>query len=396
MIPKSSSRIRQEPARPWENVHVSPQEELPGTGDLAASPQGGEQQESEHAFWQVLSMMRQLNRFKDPEIAPRESKHTVLDQVYGTQKPPKASAALPWSQRSPVDNLQPPVHVARPELQQSPEHTRFPARQRAPAHPVPDTRPAGPRSPMRPRSPDLDAGKDLTPPRPHVPARHSSPSQQRTRSPARTSRVPVPQTRPRAHTPTRPRAHAPSLPEPVRRPSCVHSEGSGDPLSSSGNYGHCVRISAVLVWSSNESGSEGYEAGTRRSGTQAKDGFAPLKRRRGVDFVVTSPREKLVPKRSARKAPSPSQSFSPSPVDEAFPSSGEYSEAAVSPSAPRGESPPRGGEPTRVEGTFRTSLLESFIPPRKEPEDSKMIPKSSLRIRQEPARPRENVHVSPQ
>ncbi|XP_068221848.1 uncharacterized protein [Palaemon carinicauda] len=41
--------------------------------------------------------MRQLNKFKDPETAPPEGKDTVLDQVYGTQKPPKSSAALPWS-----------------------------------------------------------------------------------------------------------------------------------------------------------------------------------------------------------------------------------------------------------------------------------------------------------
>ncbi|XP_068221846.1 serine/arginine repetitive matrix protein 1-like isoform X1 [Palaemon carinicauda] len=37
---------------------------------------------------------------------------------------------------------------------------------------------------------------------------------------------------------------------------------------------------------------------------------SPLKRRRGVDFMMTSPREKLAPKRSVRKAPSP--------VDEVF------------------------------------------------------------------------------
>ncbi|XP_068250663.1 serine/arginine repetitive matrix protein 1-like [Palaemon carinicauda] len=37
-IPKSSARIRQEPVRPSEDVHESPQEEPMGTGDFVASP----------------------------------------------------------------------------------------------------------------------------------------------------------------------------------------------------------------------------------------------------------------------------------------------------------------------------------------------------------------------
>ncbi|XP_068219759.1 neurofilament heavy polypeptide-like [Palaemon carinicauda] len=97
MVPKSSSRIRPEPAQPAENVHKSPQEEPSGMGDFAASPSGGEPQELEHGFWQVLTLMRNLNGFEDPEIPPREGKDTVLDRVFGTRKPPKASAALPWS-----------------------------------------------------------------------------------------------------------------------------------------------------------------------------------------------------------------------------------------------------------------------------------------------------------
>ncbi|XP_068200849.1 serine/arginine repetitive matrix protein 1-like [Palaemon carinicauda] len=69
-LPKSSARIRQEPARLSENVHEFPQEEPLGTGDFAASPSGGELQESEHAFWQVLTLMRNLKGFPDPEIPP--------------------------------------------------------------------------------------------------------------------------------------------------------------------------------------------------------------------------------------------------------------------------------------------------------------------------------------
>ncbi|XP_068217807.1 uncharacterized protein DKFZp434B061-like [Palaemon carinicauda] len=61
-------------------------------------------------------------------------------------------------------------------------------------------------------------------------------------------------------------------------------------------------------------------------GLKPKAPSPPLKRRRGVDFAVTSPRVKLAPKRSVGKAPSSLQAFSPSPADELFPSSGESSE----------------------------------------------------------------------
>ncbi|XP_068201635.1 neurofilament heavy polypeptide-like [Palaemon carinicauda] len=70
MNPKSSSLIHQEPARPRENVHVSPQEELPGTGDLAASPQGGEQHESEHAFWGGLEPDEAAQQVQRPVDRP--------------------------------------------------------------------------------------------------------------------------------------------------------------------------------------------------------------------------------------------------------------------------------------------------------------------------------------
>ncbi|XP_068227905.1 serine/arginine repetitive matrix protein 1-like [Palaemon carinicauda] len=131
-------------------------------------------------------------------------------------------------------------------------------------------------------------------------------------------------------------------------------------------------------------------------GSIPKADSPPLKRKRGVDFVVTSPREKLAPKRSVRKDPSPAQSFSPSPVEEAFPSSGDSSEQMDSPTATRGDTPPRGGETSCAGSSFQSSLLESCIPPRREPKDSKTIPKSSSRIRQEPTVPRENVHDFPQ
>ncbi|XP_068232061.1 serine/arginine repetitive matrix protein 1-like [Palaemon carinicauda] len=97
-IPKSSARIRQEQPRAVEDTHVSPQEEPLGSGDFAASPSGGERQESEHAFWQVLSLMRSLNGIPDPEVPPRDGQDTVLDRIFGTHKPSRASAALPWSQ----------------------------------------------------------------------------------------------------------------------------------------------------------------------------------------------------------------------------------------------------------------------------------------------------------
>ncbi|XP_068233446.1 serine/arginine repetitive matrix protein 1-like [Palaemon carinicauda] len=88
-VPKSSSRIRQKPAIPREDIHVSPQEDLLGMGDLAASPPKGEHSDSEHAFWQVLGLMRELNKIKDPETAPHEGKDSVLDEVFGVQKPPR-------------------------------------------------------------------------------------------------------------------------------------------------------------------------------------------------------------------------------------------------------------------------------------------------------------------
>ncbi|XP_068240107.1 uncharacterized protein [Palaemon carinicauda] len=63
-----------------------------------------------------------------------------------------------------------------------------------------------------------------------------------------------------------------------------------------------------------------------------------------------------------------------------------------------GETPPQVGESSHAgaEKSPQTSLLESCIPPRREPKDSKTVPKSSSRIRPELARPQENVHVSPQ
>ncbi|XP_068244074.1 proline-rich protein 36-like [Palaemon carinicauda] len=96
-VPKSSSRLRPDPAKHLENVHESPQEEPLGTGDFAASPSGGELQESEHAFWQVLTLMRNLNGFADPEIPLVRAKTRSWTESLGL-KTPKGSAALPWSQ----------------------------------------------------------------------------------------------------------------------------------------------------------------------------------------------------------------------------------------------------------------------------------------------------------
>ncbi|XP_068232241.1 uncharacterized protein [Palaemon carinicauda] len=57
--------------------------------------------------------------------------------------------------------------------------------------------------------------------------------------------------------------------------------------------------------------------------------------------------------------------------------------------------PERSSRP-EVEKSLPPSLLESCIPPRREPKDSKTIPKPSARIRQEPSSATEDVHVSPQ
>ncbi|XP_068235781.1 serine/arginine repetitive matrix protein 1-like [Palaemon carinicauda] len=178
-----------------------------------------------------------------------------------------------------------------------------------------------------------------------------------------------------------------------RRPRGVHSEGSEDPFPPGGitdtasvtrqPWFHHI-MNAVV---------QAVKPALVDMGLKPTAGSPPLKRR-GVDFVVTSPRVKLAPKRSVRRTPT--RAISPSPVDVLSPSSGESSEAGVSPTAPMGGTPPLRRETAREDAPFRTSLLESCIPPRREPRDSKTIPKSSSRIRPKPTKPQEDVHVSPQ
>ncbi|XP_068216712.1 serine/arginine repetitive matrix protein 1-like [Palaemon carinicauda] len=52
--------------RQRDHARVTSGEEPLGTGDFAASPSGGEHQESEQAFWQILTLMRNLNGIPDP------------------------------------------------------------------------------------------------------------------------------------------------------------------------------------------------------------------------------------------------------------------------------------------------------------------------------------------
>ncbi|XP_068206746.1 uncharacterized protein [Palaemon carinicauda] len=88
-IPKSSARIRQEQPRAIEEAHVSPQEEPLGTGDFAASPSGGEHQESEHAFCRDPEMVRSpldipcgSPHSRQEECARRQSEQSDADSEY--------------------------------------------------------------------------------------------------------------------------------------------------------------------------------------------------------------------------------------------------------------------------------------------------------------------------
>ncbi|XP_068223837.1 serine/arginine repetitive matrix protein 1-like [Palaemon carinicauda] len=132
------------------------------------------------------------------------------------------------------------------------------------------------------------------------------------------------------------------------------------------------------------------------SGHEPASASSPLKRKRGVSPVDPPPRPILSPRRSLCKAPSPPQTFSPSPGEEDYPSSGESDEPEHSPISPMAPPLPERSSRPEVEKSLPPSLLESCIPPRREPKDSKMIPKSSARIRQELSRAAEDVHMSPQ
>ncbi|XP_068248828.1 uncharacterized protein [Palaemon carinicauda] len=126
-------------------------------------------------------------------------------------------------------------------------------------------------------------------------------------------------------------------------------------------------------------------------------GSPPLKKRKGVGFVVTPPQEKLVSRNPVRRTPSPSPTSAapPPPVDEFISSSGDSSDSENSFLAPRGEFSPDRGEVAREEVPPRVSVLESYFPSRRESKDTKTVPESSSKIRQEPAIPREDVHRTP-
>ncbi|XP_068237377.1 serine/arginine repetitive matrix protein 1-like [Palaemon carinicauda] len=115
-------------------------------------------------------------------------------------------------------------------------------------------------------------------------------------------------------------------------------------------------------------------------------GSPPLKKRKGVGFVVTPPQEKLVSRNPVRRTPSPSPTSAapPPPVDEFISSSGDSSDSENSSLAPRGEFSPDRGEVAREEVPPRVSVLESYFPSRRESKDTKTVPKSSSKIRQEP------------
>ncbi|XP_068238351.1 neurofilament heavy polypeptide-like [Palaemon carinicauda] len=103
------------------------------------------------------------------------------------------------------------------------------------------------------------------------------------------------------------------------------------------------------------------------------------------------------PTRYRATSPARETVFTSSPGrDEFISSSGDSSDSENSPLAPRGEFSPDRGEVAREEVPPRASVLESYFPSRRESKDTKTIPKSSSRFRQEPAIPREDVHVSPQ
>lgn len=53
----------------------------------------GRGEEAEHAFWQVLSCMRDFLGLSEPSASPQEGKDTVLDAMLGFENPPKTSAA---------------------------------------------------------------------------------------------------------------------------------------------------------------------------------------------------------------------------------------------------------------------------------------------------------------
>ncbi|XP_068238358.1 serine/arginine repetitive matrix protein 1-like [Palaemon carinicauda] len=127
-------------------------------------------------------------------------------------------------------------------------------------------------------------------------------------------------------------------------------------------------------------------------------GSPPLKKRKGVGFVITPPQEKLVSRNPIRRTPSPSPTSAapPPPVDEFISSSGDSSDSENSSLAPRGEFSPDRGEVAREEVPPRVSVLESYFPSRRESKDTRTVSKSSSKIRQEPPISREDVHVSPQ
>ncbi|XP_068227704.1 serine/arginine repetitive matrix protein 2-like [Palaemon carinicauda] len=188
-------------------------------------------------------------------------------------------------------------------------------------------------------------------------ARPTTSSGERDLSPARPRALHTDPERPRARTHNQPLAHSPGSP--------AHSPGSPAHASTR----HRAPAHALAIAS--------------RSRTR-----------------ISSP-----PAHAHHQSPARDAGYSPSrvrqratPRNRQYPPARESREVRHSPIAPVRETPPRVGKSSRVgaEKSLPPSLLESCILPRRESKDSKTVPKSSTRLRTEPASHSENVRDSPQ
>ncbi|XP_068234055.1 serine/arginine repetitive matrix protein 1-like [Palaemon carinicauda] len=341
------------------------------------------------------------DRSRSPSVEGRPDKgHADLPPVRPADLPsPFLAADVLYAPIKPVFKKQAPVlsgqqrrtrklaHTsltrhAKHARQRSPDLTEVSEieRQRSPAAAVPEL--------ARQRSPAAevpDKARQCSPMRQCSPTRQCSPARQR--SPACQRATPR---HAHQHSPTR--QHSPAKPPtetpPRDRSIPVPPEGVSDSAAISQQPWFEALIRAVT---------QAVKPVLSDLVHKSLAASTPLSRKRGVSDTVTSPRTKLSPCMPSRQPPPP-RTFSPSPSDENYPSSGESREVGRSPIAPMRETPPCAGKSSWVgaEKSLPPSLLESCIPPRRKSKDSKTVPKYSSRLKMEPASHSENVRESPQ
>ncbi|XP_068250580.1 uncharacterized protein [Palaemon carinicauda] len=321
-------------------------------------------------------MAKSAHRRSRPPLEPRESAADTIARDAHLTHPVPATRPVPVFKAT----------AGAPELHHAVRNMR-PPKQRTPVRPVPDARYTRPQSPAQLAT--SQANRPVLPDRrPQVsrdPATVLSPSQ-RVLPDTRTGLVYEPQhdrlqaDSPLSRSPPHKRKPArlpeggcsqgrfrdssfsaqkanPCLLTPPRDPSIPFpSEGVSDSAAVSQQPWFDTLLRALV---------QAIKPALSDSGREPVAVSFPLKRKRGVSPVDPPPRPRLSPRKSLGKVPTPPQTFSPSPAEEEYPSSGESVEQEDFPVAPMEEVyPPSERSPRlEVEKDLPPSLLESLPVP---------------------------------